>query len=596
MLEWTTPKDPCMKTYSQSLGYSLGFNESEGITLVQETKGRICFSNSYQTLTSSYKMQLMGAIATCKIFGHTLKVLDDEDSLAMAENSLSIVGSGKATFWAGFTDQQEEGVFRNIINNASRNLTKWDRGSPKGGIYQNCLTLTFDHSSGKNRSFTDANCNDNNFFICQVGNVPRVVTLRGLTTDLLRMVDTKFKYNFQANKLLGYERSKIEQGQDKTWIIYSKRMETIAWSDPSYYPPFGTKLWVLYNSNNETFQLNLNTCNSTEFACATGICLPASSRCNQAEECGANDFSDEENCHLVKLPTGYNNAIPPPNGKVNLTFKITDINQLDVINHSFEAKIELIYMWVDSRLMYSNLKENFDGNLLQEEVYKDMWLPSITFENTKAKTSTREIDSTYNNLIYLVSTQDKTREPPSDNLAEIAKSFKFHAEEVKVTKISWYTIQLECDFQFSSYPFDTQICSFDIYPDSGVKDRILFDIEQVSDRSTTKGVFHKATKAIQYLEYSIEDLHVYKTTDEDETKQRFQKISLVFTIHRSMGSIAIKTFIPTGLLIFISQLTTYFLGEDMFDGIIAVNATVLMTLATLFVDSFNSMPTTPYIK
>ena len=46
----------------------------------------------------------------------------------------------------------------------------------------------------------------------------------------------------------------------------------------------------------------------------------------------------------------------------------------------------------------------------------------------------------------------------------------------------------------------------------------------------------------------------------------------------------------------INQLTNYFVGHEMFEGIIAINATVLMTLASLFIDVFNSLPPTLYIK
>jgi hypothetical protein len=46
----------------------------------------------------------------------------------------------------------------------------------------------------------------------------------------------------------------------------------------------------------------------------------------------------------------------------------------------------------------------------------------------------------------------------------------------------------------------------------------------------------------------------------------------------------------------INQLTNYFAGTDMFEGIIGINATVLMTLAALFIDVFNSLPPTLYIK
>ena len=44
------------------------------------------------------------------------------------------------------------------------------------------------------------------------------------------------------------------------------------------------------------------------------------------------------------------------------------------------------------------------------------------------------------------------------------------------------------------------------------------------------------------------------------------------------------------------QLSNYFLGPDMFEAVITINATVLMTLASLFVASMGAVPSTGSIK
>ncbi len=67
-------------------------------------------------------------------------------------------------------------------------------------------------------------------------------------------------------------------------------------------------------------------------------------------------------------------------------------------------------------------------------------------------------------------------------------------------------------------------------------------------------------------------------------------------LKRDFTPLVLNTFLPTFILTVINQLTNYFIGYEMFEGIIAINATVLMTLASIFISVFNSMPQSTYIK
>ena len=55
--------------------------------------------------------------------------------------------------------------------------------------------------------------------------------------------------------------------------------------------------------------MNLNSCNTEEFLCNNGECIPMSMRCNIEKDCI--DESDEQNCNIVTLARGYNRKIPP---------------------------------------------------------------------------------------------------------------------------------------------------------------------------------------------------------------------------------------------------------------------------------------------
>ena len=58
----------------------------------------------------------------------------------------------------------------------------------------------------------------------------------------------------------------------------------------------------------------------------------------------------------------------------------------------------------------------------------------------------------------------------------------------------------------------------------------------------------------------------------------------------------LQIFMPSIVLNTINQLSNYFLGPDMFEAVITVNATVLMTLASLFVAAIRALPSSNDVK
>ncbi len=81
-----------------------------------------------------------------------------------------------------------------------------------------------------------------------------------------------------------------------------------------------------------------------------------------------------------------------------------------------------------------------------------------------------------------------------------------------------------------------------------------------------------------------------------ENRKKTYVITVNLLLKRNITPLLLNTYLPTFILTVINQLTNYFIGFDMFEGIITINATVLMTLASLFISVFNSMPQTTYVK
>ena len=65
---------------------------------------------------------------------------------------------------------------------------------------------------------------------------------------------------------------------------------------------------------------------------------------------------------------------------------------------------------------------------------------------------------------------------------------------------------------------------------------------------------------------------------------------------RDFTPLLLNTYLPTFLLTLINQLTNYFKGFITLEGILAINATILMTVGSIFISTFNSVPSSTYIK
>ena len=96
---------------------------------------------------------------------------------------------------------------------------------------------------------------------------------------------------------------------------------------------------------------------------------------------------------------------------------------------------------------------------------------------------------------------------------------------------------------------------------------------------------------ISYANYFVE-LEKAGTASGNE----YKKVEIPLTFRRDIKSILLTTYMPTLILTLINQLTNYFIGPDMFETVVTINATTLLTLTSLFISTFESLPQTTNIK
>ena len=65
---------------------------------------------------------------------------------------------------------------------------------------------------------------------------------------------------------------------------------------------------------------------------------------------------------------------------------------------------------------------------------------------------------------------------------------------------------------------------------------------------------------------------------------------------RQISNILLVTYLPTILMNIINQATNYFVGDEFFGDVIAVNITSMMVLASIYIAVSASLPATSSIK
>lgn len=75
-----------------------------------------------------------------------------------------------------------------------------------------------------------------------------------------------------------------------------------------------------------------------------------------------------------------------------------------------------------------------------------------------------------------------------------------------------------------------------------------------------------------------------------------QEIRLKIVLTKDITPLMLSIFFTTLILTTINQYTNFFNTQGMFEVILSVNATILMTLTSLFISTLNSLPMTTYIK
>ena len=139
----------------------------------------------------------------------------------------------------------------------------------------------------------------------------------------------------------------IYYGIRKTIIQYNYTL--LAWQmydvvNPNVFATFessfrtmglGTNIWTVKNDlqcqkGELTTSLSLSACLDSPFTCGDGLCIKIDERCDGNTDC--KDMTDEIECKVIQMDSGYNKLLTPPPGEDNEKVRVTiDVGPIGLI-------------------------------------------------------------------------------------------------------------------------------------------------------------------------------------------------------------------------------------------------------------------------
>ena len=366
--------------------------------------------------------------------------------------------------WLPVEDYQKEGQWRDFYTEkVIQNYTPpWVGSRPDGGEVQNCAYLRGSNVWG------DFNCDHPNFACMCLHNEDTYLHLRGLCPTSL--LDVYYKQTSDISdarnvSFQGLRGTLIRYDEDKlAWTMHVQHSNATGVSGASRASfTLGKHNWTIIGDSgcNEgkpyNTELKMSGCQKGNFTCNDGQCVSMELRCNQLPDC--RDKSDEKNCNILVLEDGYNMEIPPINSsdpvKVMVSIDLLRIVGVNEEDYSIDLQFEISLMWKEKRATFQNLKDRDSLDTLSKKDIAQLWLPKVIYENTDQKKTTRVgTDWEWETRIVVRREQKNGRIAGYELLDETEV---FGGFENSLVMNQTYTHTFQCNYQLSSYPFDTQV-------------------------------------------------------------------------------------------------------------------------------------------
>ena len=182
------------------------------------------------------------------------------------------------------------------------------------------------------------------------------------------------------------------------------------------------------------------------------------------------DGSDEQECRLLVLKSGYNMKIPPITTDehrniipvpVRISIILMKIVRIEEVDHKIEFQFGIVLEWPEIRALFHNLKFKSSLNALTDDEILQLWLPYVIYDNTDMKEVVQLEDGTKTTVT--VSREGGFMRSGLEVADEIEV---FEGGENKLTMNQTYSKKFQCEYQLHRYPFDIQVFELITSPQS----------------------------------------------------------------------------------------------------------------------------------
>lgn len=363
-----------------------------GVQVETESLSSFCRPYSeYVILPESRDMK--GSLQACHRIGNKVFAPETrQQNRQLYLESLQFNATCPSNFhmWVGLSDELEEDRWRRFSDNKTVRETSFVPGFPNGGTSENCIYMS--RISGL---WEDIACN-REWFACVActEDFGRPLVLRGLCEK--KKAETMFEtlgYRERKPFFHGYYGKMIFKTPTGDWELHDTTTNVTLAAlalDTSDDYPLGRHIWILRDTVcdhtvSTELELSLSACFDNEYTCANGECIAKDLRCDTRDDCS--DLSDERDCTLMEIPSGYRDQ-RPPEGKLDggalevvATIKILRFVEISDVRRMVRMEVEVEIKWKDTRLRYLNLKDTLEWNKLTDIEKSAIWRPQFEFPN-----------------------------------------------------------------------------------------------------------------------------------------------------------------------------------------------------------------------
>ncbi|KAK4291768.1 hypothetical protein Pmani_035423 [Petrolisthes manimaculis] len=420
------------------------------------------------------------------------------------------------------------------------------------------------------------------FKSCTMCSFTRLYTLRlrGLCKDTV--LDRQYFISGTKNgkpKFMGVSNTEIFWNNN-TWVITDQLnlgiTGTMIMTELFQYP-LGLRTWNITGDKclEPMPDLLLTACNAIQFTCNDGTCIRKMQRCDLEVNCP--DQSDERLCQAVVVPRDYIREVPPARigdepALIHMRVTILSMQPIDAGNMKMTLDLTIELIWRDPRLDMESLNYADTLNVIHDS--HTIWRPELLFQDLTGTEAENRLQ--WETFVAVMESG-----PDPDDITRVREDevYPGQTNSLKLTQTYW--VRVSCQMDLQDYPFDSQLCTFNMRLQAFTRDLVAIMTPGTS-------VEYLGTRNLR--EYELRSVEMVQQDWKNHSGQEIR-----FRLENLSGFYVSSTYVPTFLMVIICYCTLFFEIEDFQDRIM-VSLTALLVLATLFTQITETTPTTSYLK